>query len=482
MKFFTKEMPRIGILVLFSIVYLPTAFAIDLYVEGKSLSYKNGKALLAENLEIVQRENGFFVAVPVDYSDPSKGTTEIYAHFKRPYNPSLPTFVLFTGGPGQSSHFFGGKSDYYANLDFNFLLFDQRGIAFSRPINEALWKDPAFHSSVNNARDLEEIRKFLKIEKISVYGASYGTVPATIYGNLFHSSTRSVVLEGVVFDGFDATPQRDNFILNLVSRYFFSLPTALQDKLSRISDDIILPKMWFPTYVSAFLTFSGTAQLTDLTELLIGAAKVDDKDFLVEFTRLQSILNSGASSSKSLDEDLVNFMLMAKEFGFTNREVITQMILEEGQIKKQKLGNLSGYVVEARNLGLPLDVASTYRASDYPVYAPIYYLNGARDGATIPPWVIKHWKTVPKNNAYLFLLQQGGHMPGGQILQFDSDLSGKAQDQAQYFFNLFKRMLNGDPINQMDILDFNKKGHSKLAFTSRASSRDRLSCRDLIQK
>ena len=45
--------------------------------------YKNGRQLYIENPELVAKESGFFIKVPVDYSDPSKGITEIYAHFQR---------------------------------------------------------------------------------------------------------------------------------------------------------------------------------------------------------------------------------------------------------------------------------------------------------------------------------------------------------------------------------------------------------------
>ncbi|MFZ4404415.1 MAG: alpha/beta fold hydrolase [Pseudobdellovibrionaceae bacterium] len=431
--------------------------------------YKNGKQLLIENSEISGKENGFFVSVPVDYNDLTKGTTEIYVHFRSPYNPNLPTYAFFTGGPGQSSHFpSGGKADMYGNLGYNFLLFDQRGIAFSRPEVEQLWKNPDFHSSENNARDLEEIRKFLKIDKISIYGASYGTVPATIYGNLFPKSARSVVLEGVVFDGFDMTPQHSKFLPTTAQKYFDSLPPALKEKLNRISDDVILPKMWVPAYIQAYLQFSGTQQLAALTTLLEGAAKVEDKNFLNEFTRLQTIAHEGIIFPKSLDENLVHFLLMGKEFGFTRTDVITQLVLENGKIVRQKTGMASGYVNEARNLGMPLDKKSTYIASDYPLSVPTYYINGSHDGATIAPWAIKHWKSVPKAASYLLILKGGGHMPGGQILRSDTNEKNVTGQQAEYFFNhIFKKMLDGNPIFQTDINELNGKGIAKMVFTSK---------------
>lgn len=432
-------------------------------------SFKNGKEILAANSEIANSENGFFVKVPVDYKDSTKGITEIYAHFRNPFNPNLPTYVLFTGGPGQSSHFpSGGKADLYANIGYNFLLFDQRGIAFSRPETEEMWKNPEFHSSENNAKDLEEIRKFLKLDKLSIYGASYGTVPATIYGNLFPNSTRSVVLEGVVYDGFDLTPQLDDFLPKVIQKYFNSLAPKVQEKLNKISNDIILPKMWFPAYTQAYLAFSGTQSLPQLTSMLVQATSVEDEKFLEEFKKAQAVLQNGQVPPKSLDEDMVNALLLAKEFGMARTDISTQLILEGGKIKRQVTGSASMYVTEATRLGIPLEKKSTYRALDYPLEVPTYYINGSRDGATIPPWLIKHWKNVPKGEAYLLILKEGGHMPGGQILRFGLTAAGDANAQAKDFFNgIFKKMLNAEAITKDQIENWNKIGISKLAFTAK---------------
>lgn len=438
--------------------------------------YKSGKALFAENAETSQKENGFFVNVPIDYKDPSKGFTEIYAHFRKPFNPALPTYVLFTGGPGQSSHFpSGGKADMYGNLGYNFLLFDQRGIAFSRPETEQLWKDPNFHSSENNANDLEEIRKYLKLEKISVYGASYGTVPATIYGHMYPKQTRSVILEGVVYDGFDKTPQNDRFLDRVIQRYFNSLDSNVTAKLNRISNDVIMPKMWFPGYVQAFLAFSGTQSLPVLTKMLEQATLVDDDKFRDEFNKAQALVNKSEAAnnevrvpSKIMHEDLVNALLLAKEFGMARTDISTQLILENGKIVRQVTGEMSMYVTEAKKLGLPIGAKSTYSAVNYPLNVPTYYLNGSRDGATIPPWLIKHWKNVPRANAYLLILKEGGHMPGGQILKFGMTPEQEVGSQAKEFFEvLFKSMLDAKPLSKVQIETWNNLGSSKMAFTSK---------------
>ena len=439
-------------------------------------NYKSGKELVTENQDIAQKENGFFVPVPTDYNDPSKGFTEIYAHFRKPYDPALPTYVLFTGGPGQSSHFpSGGKADMYGNLGYNFLLFDQRGIAFSRPETEQLWKDSSFHSSENNAKDLEEIRKHLKLEKISVYGASYGTVPATIYGHLYPERTRSVILEGVVYDGFDKTPQEDQFLARVIQGYFNSLDFNVKEKLNRISNDVIMPRMWFPGYVQAFLAFSGTQSLPVLSKMLAQAALVDDDKFRDEFNKAQADVNKSKTANneihvpfKNLDEDLVNALLLAKEFGMARTDIKSQLVLENGKIVGKITGEMSMYVTEAKKLGLPVGAKSTYSADNYPLNVSTYYLNGNRDGATIPPWLIKHWKNVPQANAYLLILKDGGHMPGGQILKFGMTPEQEVGPQATEFFKgLFKSMLDAKPLSKDQIEAWNKMGSSKMAFTSK---------------
>jgi proline iminopeptidase len=441
-------------------------------------SYKSGKQLLAENQELAKAENGFYVTVPIDYQDHLKGTTDLYAYFRKTYDPKLPTYFLFTGGPGQSSHFPVGKADMYADVGYNFLLFDQRGIAFSRPSTEEMFKSPAFYASEKTARDAEEIRKHLKLDKISIYGVSYGTVPATIYASLFPSTARSVILEGVVYDGFDMTPQLDNFLINVVQKYFNSLTSGIKDKISRLANSEQSASFMFPSIVKAYLQMGGDQFLENLTKLLIEASKEDDSKFWSRYSELVAEANRNAVKYVNLDEDTVNFMLMGKEFGFSRSDISDGLILKNGRIVRSQTNS---YIYSSRELGLPMEQKSTYLAKNYPIRVPVYYINGSRDGATIPPWVIKHYKNIPQGPAYLMILKHGGHMPGGQVLMVDRDQLGVPQKQATYFFKtVFNRMLTGELVDKRLVDEFNGLGMSKFAFTSKSNLQRQ--CKSIISK
>src|SRR4051812_1794671 len=95
------------------------------YLSGHDLRYLNN--------ELVEKERGFLVDVPLDYKDPERGYTQIYAHFDLPYDPALPTYLEFTSGPGIHSHYQHLlEHSFYQSLGFNSLHFDQRGIVFSK--------------------------------------------------------------------------------------------------------------------------------------------------------------------------------------------------------------------------------------------------------------------------------------------------------------------------------------------------------------
>lgn len=157
--------------------------------------YTTGREFCEKFKSVTAPEVGSWITVPVDYQNPALGTTQIYAFFAEgKFDPSRPTAIFFDGGPGANSHGWSRLTE-----KFNELHFDQRGIGCSRPSTLELYRKDTFYSSLNTAKDADEVRKFFKIDRLSVFGGSYGTVPATIYANQFPEHTSAAVLIGVDF-------------------------------------------------------------------------------------------------------------------------------------------------------------------------------------------------------------------------------------------------------------------------------------------
>ncbi len=110
--------------------------------------YKNGQEVCLEHAAEISAEKAVWVSVPIDYTMPELGSTQIYAYTKKVFNPDLPSVIFFTGGPGVSS-----RSAEFELPDFNVIFFEQRGISCSRPESKTLFLNPKFYSSENTARD-----------------------------------------------------------------------------------------------------------------------------------------------------------------------------------------------------------------------------------------------------------------------------------------------------------------------------------------
>ncbi|RYZ70094.1 MAG: alpha/beta fold hydrolase, partial [Proteobacteria bacterium] len=205
-------------------------------------TYESGRFLCEQKYSsIVAQEKGFYVTVPKDYKNPLKGTTEIYAFVQGGFDASRESLIYFSGGPGIPAHW--GLFQYDLKTDFNVIILEQRGVGCSRPQSVSEYLDPAYYGAEAVARDAEEVRKHLKIRQWSVYGLSYGTVPATIYASLFSGVTRALVLEGSIASGhtevWEAPHRR-----KLLQKMLDSLPAEVRDRLSQIVSIHHQPNTW----------------------------------------------------------------------------------------------------------------------------------------------------------------------------------------------------------------------------------------------
>ncbi len=174
-----------------------------------------------------------YVTVPENRDDPAGRQIEIAVARINARNPmGRPPLVFLEGGPSASSLQGDVAELLYDNQEL--ILFDQRGVGYSRPAldcperEEALWAtfnmtgDPFAeveiinqasrecidrlrgegvqidsYNTVENAKDLADIRQALEIEEWDLYGFSYGTTLALESMRSQPNGIRSVILDGV---------------------------------------------------------------------------------------------------------------------------------------------------------------------------------------------------------------------------------------------------------------------------------------------
>lgn len=395
--------------------------------------------------DIIEREKGFFVSVPVDYAKPALGTTDIYAYFSGGYNPKKETVIYFTGGPGQPAHW----PLFSREMPFNFLVMEQRGIGCSRPATLQQYLNPAFYSSENVARDAEQIRKHLKISRWSVYGISYGTVPATIYGSLFPTVTRAVVLEGVVFAGDLALwegPHRRKILQKVID----SLPVFVVDRLEKISSEFGVSNLWFSVIARGQLMYyRGTEQLRDKF-----LALSDDTQYENLVKELQALFAVTPSEGHPLflPNEIPYYMISCQEFNMTSDKLSMSDVLVNRKLVPSLDKNSPAICRQ-----LKAQSTRSYFATNYPLQVPVTYFQGSTDSATPAPNAIAHFKEVAKKSAQLMILVEGGHNPNLQLL-----LEEEAS-QASFF----SAAILGQKISADKVKKSNSESEYFWAFTAR---------------
>ena len=96
--------------------------------------------------------------------------------------------VFISGGPGDSHDYMQGNfGQYYKTNQVIFIDFLGRGLSEDA-------KDKSEYSVEGDVKLLEEVRKILDLDKISIVGHSYGTVPAQAYAIQYPENVEKLVL------------------------------------------------------------------------------------------------------------------------------------------------------------------------------------------------------------------------------------------------------------------------------------------------
>ena len=427
--------------------------------------YVSGIELSNNNPNLVKYENGFFVEVPKKYENPSGEKIKIYAYFAEKYDSSKPTYVFFLGGPGQNSHqSMSFKFNFFKTLGYNFLLMDQRGISFSRfdKVDDAL--NTENYSSEYTAKDMLSVVDSLGLKKVSVYGASYGTIPATIFASMFPERTTSVVLEGVVYDG-DKTIYQDLHRVKILQRYYDSLSENIKVKIETLINEKQLNEYELPGTLMAILMMYGEDMLPFYTKVLNRALIETEFKSRADLVKAWGdVSNETFPAKKSysmvppkLSNDIcfkiedssdVNQILMIKEFGASELTSFTTFTLKNRKIEPLMH---SGYVKSDTYKNWP-NSKVYYSANNYPVKTPLFYLQGTYDGATPATGAILHFKNTPQVDSQLFLFKGSPHMPTGKIINDMNDL----ETEWKPLQGFFKSLLDGNGLSCDEVNLLNK--------------------------
>lgn len=412
--------------------------------EKKALSrFITGSEFCEKYKSVTSTENGFYVTVPVDYERPESGTTKIWAYFTSgPFNPEKPTMIYFDGGSGGNSH--GGKK---LLNDFNELHYDQRGIGCSHPESLDLYRDPNFYSNTNNARDAEEIRKSLKIDKLSLYGASYGTVVATTYASLFETNTRAVILDGTVFSD---DPSSERIVGYYLKKMHAALPKGTQAGLKRyIDSEEQIANLWTLARILMYsndpfgqmkkfltLAFPSENEINQkLADTILGPDLHRQLFFGDEISSVEAFNNQVLNCKNGRQKHKIDVSLFGPTMGGAAYNVFHNYEYTVDRTKECE-------TIHAKEDSI------LYSADLYPINLPVVYFQGNLDGATFASGAVKHYKKVPKKQKQLLIAVNGGHCPGIASLRSNNSDAIDLMETA-----LLGKVISNDQLKKFNAVD-----------------------------
>jgi pimeloyl-ACP methyl ester carboxylesterase len=159
------------------------------------------------------------VSVPLDYAHPARGQVRLFVTKREPRGAPKGTILLLAGGPGEASaQSFTLTSDLWRSLFPGYALaaYDNRGTGASDPLRcaprtsaarcaRAIGPRRVFYGTRENTKDVEAVRRALGVDRIALFGISYGTRQALAYARAYPKHVERLLLDSVVpgVDGAD---------------------------------------------------------------------------------------------------------------------------------------------------------------------------------------------------------------------------------------------------------------------------------------
>jgi proline iminopeptidase len=414
-------------------------------------NYISGVDLCELNKEQRQNELGHYVEVPVNYKNQEIDKTLIYTYTLKPFNKNLPSLIYFTGGPGASS-----RSSEFDLPNTNVIFFEQRGISCSKPLTKELFLNPNFYSSENTARDAKLILDSYGITKATIYGQSYGTIPATIFASLFKTYTNALIIEGVIYEG-NETLWHSSIKKNLLQKFFNELKYSTQNKIIELSNSGKVPASWF-SKIGSMMLYMNNGMETYKTFI--------DSILAMEENQMYDFINNFYPKEKMAEDytfgDVMMGMIGCQEISMNNPELSLTLTFNNSFRLFYDKNN-----IDRNERCLPLGLGNFnrphYRSTNYPVYAPVFYFLGEHDGATDLHQGMNHYRNTAKAQKSLVILKSGGHLPALGLLKDNRACDKKTENcdslkQNNSMVRIFETIIKEQYIYEFQIDELNTGG------------------------
>lgn len=408
---------------------------------------------LRESSPIAKAEKGDTVKVPC--RGDLKCDFDLYYHTPFGFDPKKKSLIVFSGGPGSSSHSAPDELQktygWAKDLGLNLILFDQRGIAFSRPQSRAIYANPKFYSSEYTVQDAAAVLDKLQVKEAIIYGPSYGTVPATMFAHEFPQRTSAVILEGI-HDGKTSVNENADALTKSVRLLSPHAKQVLKAYVQSDSAKIEISGM-FPILLKAMVQGYGRRGIQDFEKRL--GLQGNPTSSQLE----NAVLHFGDSmrdprESTGLDNDsLVNNFLSTKELGLFPEIPVSMTFDADFNLKA---GGLNFYRSEALNCGIDEKSVHNFDAKNFPVKDKMLYIEGDLDPNTPMPGALRHFKEVAPKGSIFLSVSDAGHNPISNFMNCDVGPCPSLEIQAarrKQFVELIRAFLSDGGVVNTDRLN-----------------------------
>jgi pimeloyl-ACP methyl ester carboxylesterase len=153
------------------------------------------------------------LSVPLDYSGAAGGQVPLYVEVLPAAGTPRGVMIMLAGGPGQASaetFKLGPKAAYWRSFfpGYTLVAYDDRGTGKSGALDCPLARtiadcgnaipNRAFYTTRDHAEDIESVRLALGVDKVGIWGVSYGTKHAVAYALAHPTHVERLLLDSVV--------------------------------------------------------------------------------------------------------------------------------------------------------------------------------------------------------------------------------------------------------------------------------------------